>query len=104
MIIEIALGIVLAVLILWTLPYILALALIALGIAIVLAVVAAAIYFAFTAPEVFFTLLAILAVIFGWAHWKDTREAKRKEAEQIARAEAKPRDLADDEPQSEVKK
>ena len=102
MIIEIALGIVLAVIILWSLPLILVLAFYGLIIALILAVIAAVVYFEFTAPEVFFTLLAIGAVFFGAAYWEATRKAKRAVAEQIAQAEAKLRDRADDEPQSEV--
>jgi hypothetical protein len=72
-------------------------ALIALSIAIVLAIFAAAVYFAFMAPEIFFTLLAIGAVFFGFAYWEATREAKRAAARQ---ADAKLSGLANDEPQS----
>ena len=97
MIIEIALGIVLAVLILMFLREILALALIALALAIALAVIAVVVYFAFTAPEVFFTLLAILAVFFGFAYWEETRKSKRDEAKKI---EAQLKDQTDSNPQS----
>ena len=63
MIIEIALGIVLAVLILAFLPEILALGTLALGVAVLLAVGAVALYFLFAAPELAFTSLAIAAIL-----------------------------------------
>ena len=55
-------------------------ALIAFSIAIVLALAAAVVYFAYTAPAVFFTLLALVAGYFGWAYWGAAREARRAEA------------------------
>ena len=63
MIIEIALGIVLAVLILAFLPEILALGTLAFGVAVLLAVIAVMLYFVFTAPELALTLLAIAAIL-----------------------------------------
>ena len=80
-----------------TIEAILGPALITLSIAIVLAIAAAAVYVAYTVPEVFFTALALVAGFFGFAYWKAAREARRAAARP---AEAGPRDLADDEPQS----
>lgn len=95
MIVEIALGIVLAVLILNYFDGILGPALIALSIAIVLALVAAAVYLAFMAPGVFFTLLAIGTAFFGFSYWEAAREAKRAAARQT---EAKLNGLTDGSP------
>lgn len=55
-------------------------ALIAFSIAIVLALAAAAVYFAYTAPGIFFPLLALVAGYFGLAYWRAAREARRAEA------------------------
>jgi hypothetical protein len=74
-------------------------ALIAFSMAIVLAIFAAAVYFASAAPEVFFTLLALLAGYFGFAYWGASREARRAAARQ---AEAGPGELTDNEPRRGV--
>ncbi len=73
MIIEIALGIVLAVLILAYLPEILALGALALGVAVLLAVVAAVLYFLFAAPELALTSLAISGIL-GAAIYFETQK------------------------------
>lgn len=51
--------------------------LIAFSVVIVLGILAAVIAFAFAAPGVFFTLLALLAGYFGSAYWEAAREARR---------------------------
>lgn len=86
MIVEIALGIVLAVLILVFWPVIVGLAMLALGIAVILGVVGVAIYFAFEAPEAFFTVLAVGSVIGVVVWWDAKREQEREADRKIARA------------------
>lgn len=95
MIIEIALGIVLAVLILTFLDWILALGLLAIVVAIAIAVIAAAFHFARSEPEIFFTILALVVVFVGYAVWENKRNAKHTAAK---RAEAQLSDRADGEP------
>ena len=101
MIIEIALGIVLAVLILMFIREIFGLALILLVISIALAVVAGLLYFAFAAPELFFTLLAAGLVIGGFAWWEAEREQEREAAKQIAEADAKLKNQPEHKPPTE---
>ncbi len=77
MIIEIALGIVLAVLILMFFDVILGLALIAVAIAVALAVLAVAVYFAFTEPIASGVIAGIAALIWGVVYWDEKRGHKK---------------------------
>lgn len=90
MIVEIALGIVLAVLILRFLGVILMLVVAAIGIAIALAVLALLIYLATTYPEIFVAAVGGIAAIGGAVYW----EAKRIEKEEASR-KANPPTLED---------
>ena len=73
MIIEIAVGIVLAIVILAFLPEILGLGALVLGVAALLAIVAAVLYFMFSAPELSITLL-VIAVFLGGAFYFDAQD------------------------------
>ncbi len=72
--IEIAGGIVLAVLVLVFLPEILALGMIAIAVAVLLAVVAAVLYFGFAEPVLTITLLAVAAFLVVAAYF-DTQDS-----------------------------
>jgi membrane protein implicated in regulation of membrane protease activity len=81
LIIEIALGIVVAVVILHFLPTILALGLVLVVLGVVLVVAGGVIALVIAYPEPMLTFLAIGAVCFGYVYWDNQREAKRKIAE-----------------------
>ena len=77
MIIEIALGIVLAVLILMFFDVILAFGAIALGIAVAVAVVGVVVYFAFTEPAGAAFLAVLVALIGGTLYWDSKRQGSK---------------------------
>lgn len=76
LIIEIALGIVVGVVILYYLPMILTF-----GLVLVVTVGVIALVIAY--PEVTLTYLVVGAVLFGCVHWDNQREAKRKIVESV---------------------
>lgn len=101
MIIEIALGIVLAVLILAFLPQILGIGVLLIGLAVVLAIAGTAVYFAFTEPMVSGIIVGVAALIGGAAYW-DAKHGYKKPppltlpvSPRLAQDDAERREIAD---------